>query len=285
MGGTYLVLRGGAHNALCPCRQRGARIGKSRLLEVLELLVRRPWLAIRPSASTLLRDASLQLPPTGRTTRRWPLWPLLRLAEGGSVSDGYIGNESAHAPDLIEHVVGVRGFSRAGHMLASPFQGDEWRKPEQHARCSPSRPRTAAALARLGIKPKPAASTAAQLVQRQERLQPHRAPHEDCHCGLYAYHDTDTDFLEFHPITAIVQAWGLLQVHARGFRAEHLRVVALALGDIEPTVSGERYAEVARRACAWWKVPVLTREGLAASLSEFGSPVPEDLRPQEEESE
>jgi hypothetical protein len=201
------------------------------------------------------------------------------------MSDGYIGDESARAPDLIEHVVGVRSFDRAGHMLASPFQGNEWRRPEQHARCSPSRPRTAAALTRLGIKPKPAASTAAQIVARQERLRPHKAPHQDCVCGIYAYHDPDAKFLEFHPITAIIQAWGLLQVHARGFRAEHVRVVALALGDLESGVAGERYAEIARRASAWWKVPLLPREQLASSVSEFGSPVPEELRPSEEEEE
>jgi hypothetical protein len=201
------------------------------------------------------------------------------------MSDGYIGNEAVRAPDLIEHVVGVRNFDRAGHLLASPFQGDEWRKPEQRARCVPSRTRTVAALTRLGVKPKPAASMAAQIVERQQRLRPHKAPHEACSCGLYAYHDVDAEHLEFHPIAAVVQAWGLLQVHPRGSRAEHLRVVAIALGDPEAGVAGERYAEVARRASAWWKVPLLSREELASSLTEFGSPVPEDLRPKEEKEE
>jgi hypothetical protein len=61
--------------------------------------------------------------------------------------------------------------------------------------------------------------------------------------------------------------------------------VAIALGDPEAGVAGERYAEVARRASAWWKVPLLSREELASSLTEFGSPVPEDLRPKEEKEE
>jgi hypothetical protein len=200
------------------------------------------------------------------------------------MSDGYIGSESAIAPDLIEHVVGVRGFGRAGHMLASPFQGSEWRRPEQRAICAPKRASTSAALVALGQKPKSAASIAAQVVERQRRLQPHKAPHPDCACGLYGYHDADAEHLEVDPIITIVQAWGLLQVHARGFRAEHLRIVALALNDnLDPGVAGERFAEVARRASAWWKVPLLPRDQLARSLTEFGSPVPEHLRPQEGE--
>jgi len=100
---------------------------------------------------------------------------------------------------------------------------------------------------------------------------------------LYAYYHADADHLDADPIVAIVQAWGALQVHAIGFRAEHLRVVAIALGERVPGVPGERFAEVARRACAWWKVPLLQRERLAASVSEFGSSVPVELRPREED--
>jgi hypothetical protein len=197
------------------------------------------------------------------------------------VSDGYIGDVSARVPDLIEAVVGVRGFRRCGHMLASPFQGDEWRMPEAHAVCVPKRSATTAALVRLGQKPKTAASTAARNVRRQRRLLPHPAPHADCSCGIYGYHEPDDEHLT-EPIVAIVQAWGLLQVHPRGFRAEHVRVVALALNP-EPGVAGERFVEVARRASAWWKVPLLTRSEVAASISEFGSSVPIELRPREEE--
>jgi hypothetical protein len=201
------------------------------------------------------------------------------------VTDGFIGDVGVQAPDLIEAVVGVCGFGRCGHTLSSPFQNTEWRQPVQHAVCAPKRSTTAAALMRLGQKPQPAASTAAQIVERQRRLPSHAAPHPDCSCGLYAYHDTDADHLETDPIVGIVQAWGALQVHEHGFRAEHLRVVALALGEPVPGVAGERFAEAARRASAWWKVPLLVRDELAASLSEFGSSIPVELRPREEEEQ
>jgi hypothetical protein len=201
------------------------------------------------------------------------------------VSDGYIGDVAAPAPDLMEAVIGVRGFGRVGHMLASPLQRDEWKKPEQRAVCAPRRSTTAAALIRLGRKRKPAASTAAKIVARQKRLPHHAAPHSDCSCGLYGYHEFDGEH-PMWPIIGVVQAWGRLMVHARGFRAEHVRVLALALGDdLDPGVPGERLAEAARRACAWWKVPLLGRAELAASLSEFGSPIPPELRPQDEQEE
>jgi hypothetical protein len=201
------------------------------------------------------------------------------------MSDGYIGDAVTPAPDLIDVVVGVRGFGRSGHMLASPFQKDEWRGPERQAVCVPKRATTAAALVGLGQKPTPAASAAAQIVARQQRLPQHAAPHPDCSCGLYAYHDAEVEHLDLNPIVGVVVGWGTLMVHATGFRAEHLRVVALAIGLEHPGVAGERYAEVARRACAWWKVPLLEREQLVGSLSEFGSPVPMDLRPQDNEEE
>jgi hypothetical protein len=202
------------------------------------------------------------------------------------VSDGYIGEVALVAPDLIEQVVGVRTFDRAGHALASPYQGGEWRQPEQRARCSPGRRTTAAALVRLGQKPPAASKAAARIVARQQRQPPHAAPHADCHCGLYAYHDLDSRFLPAGPIVGVVQAWGGLCIHAGGFRAERVRVVALALTDhLGFGVRADRYREVARRASAWWKVPLLRFEELAASLSEFGSPVPEELRPREDEEE
>jgi hypothetical protein len=202
------------------------------------------------------------------------------------MSDGYIGESSAPvAPDLIEEVVGVRGFDRAGHMLASPFQGGEWKQPGQRAVCRPDRKRHAAALMGLGQKPPKANSAAAAFVARQQRLRRHAAPHVNCACGLYAFHSiAESEAFACGAITAAVQAWGKLVVHKRGFRAEHMRVVALALhDDLEPGVPGQRYREVARRASAWWKVPLLGLDELAASLTEFGSPVPDDMKPREEE--
>ena len=101
----------------------------------------------------------------------------------------------------------------------------------------------------------------------------------NCHCGLYAYHGDD-EHLPLHPITGIVRARGRLIVHERGFRAERVEVLALAFdADLGSDIEDQRVREVTRRACAWWRVPLLGREQLIASIGEFGSPVPLELRP------
>ncbi len=198
------------------------------------------------------------------------------------MSDGFIGTTSLTAPDLLEAVVGVRGFDRAGHQLASPFQGTTWDRPTQRAVCRPDHRTTKAALLSLGQKPAKAATAAAKVVARQYRLQPHAAPDAACHCGIYAYHDPDNEHL-VQPIIGVIRAHGRIQVHAGGFRAEHAEVVAIALADdLGTDIADQRLREVARRASAWWRIPLLRRDALAASLNEFGSPVPHQLRPTRE---
>lgn len=62
----------------------------------------------------------------------------------------------------------------------------------------------------------------------------HRAPIANCGCGLYAYHDPDEiELIRFpggtFPIAGIVRAWGDMEVHEAGFRAEYAEIVALCL--------------------------------------------------------
>jgi hypothetical protein len=65
----------------------------------------------------------------------------------------------------------------------------------------------------------------------------HDAPQPDCSCGLYAYHpwsraaaaaagQTDTRRGQADVVAGIVEAWGQIDVHADGFRAELARPVA-----------------------------------------------------------
>jgi hypothetical protein len=62
----------------------------------------------------------------------------------------------------------------------------------------------------------------------EARTTPHRAPHRDCECGLYAWHNP-----QLHgAVVGAVQAWGRIMIHKKGFRAEHMRVICLA--DQEP---------------------------------------------------
>jgi hypothetical protein len=196
------------------------------------------------------------------------------------MADGYIGEEALAAPDLLDYVIGVRGFARIGHSLASPFQSMPWPRPDVRAECEPSAQATRAAFAGLNYKPGKVAKMTKAALAQQARIRPHRAPHVDCSCGIYAYHDPDADYLT-QPIVGIVRAKGRLIVHTGGFRAESAEVIALAFDpDLGDGVQAQRFREVTRRACAWWRVPLLTRDALVASFGEFGSPVPMNLRPQ-----
>ncbi len=195
------------------------------------------------------------------------------------MSDGYIGNERVAAPDLMDWVVGLRGFTRSGHQLQSPFQETTWGHPEMTAVCNPGSKATRAALLALGQKASKATKAAQTTLARQRRIPLHASPAEDCHCGVYGYH-ADDEHLALHPIIAIIRARGRMIVHPRGFRAEHVEVMALAFDpELGNAVEDQRIREVTRRACAWWRIPLLGREQLIASLREFGSPIPMELRP------
>lgn len=104
----------------------------------------------------------------------------------------------ASAPDLMNVVVGFRGFHwdpGSPHILLG---GAAWEAGENVAVC------------KTGL--------------------PHKAPDNDCGCGLYAYHDLsrmDTNG-SYGPISAAVAAWGKLCVHGDGFRAEKAQVIAIA---------------------------------------------------------
>lgn len=66
--------------------------------------------------------------------------------------------------------------------------------------------------------------------------EPHLAPHPDCSCGIYAMHPNRLDArrellqklgrCESCGVIGAIEAWGRIEVHASGFRAEHARPVA-----------------------------------------------------------
>lgn len=115
-------------------------------------------------------------------------------------------------------------------------------------------------------------------------------PGHDCQCGFYALHDP-SDFW-YGPrqaasaftqamvretsdplISGVVVAWGKLEVHHQGFRAEHARIAALALPD------GKRDAAVARAAAAAYGALCVPVAELPQIAAEFGTTVPQEMRP------
>ncbi|HEU4974227.1 MAG TPA: SCP2 sterol-binding domain-containing protein [Baekduia sp.] len=103
----------------------------------------------------------------------------------------------------------------------------------------------------------------------------HRPPVGDCMCGLYALTDPGDRRLDFRADQAVgaIAAWGDLEVHRTGFRAEHACVVALALPDRAGDVQHDRLA----RAAARYGVPLVPAHELSAEACRHGAPLPDEL--------
>lgn len=115
------------------------------------------------------------------------------------------------------------------------------------------------------------------------------APTSKCECGFYALH-SPSDFWYGKPATSlwasavspdtdlcisgVIVAWGALEVHHEGFRAQHARIVALAVPE------SRRDAIVVRAAATEYGVPCVPVNELPKIASEFGATVPLELRPE-----
>ena len=159
-------------------------------------------------------------------------------------------------PDLAAPVVAFRSWRLAGERLMSPFIPCRWRGAVMHATCYDANRRLTRGVGWLET--------------------PHESPHEDCQCGIYAYHTPGPRswFGEAYWCEGAVSAWGRLIVHNDGFRAEHARVEALAIPAGLP-----RGAEQIRRVGAQLGVPVLGADELVGFVEQLGGGVPASLLP------
>ena len=94
----------------------------------------------------------------------------------------------------------------------------------------------------------------------------HRAPAEDCSCGIYAFHHLHGQ-LRAEPFVGAIAAWGDMDVYRNGFRAQHAVVLALA-GTRTPALAkaAERYG-----------VPVVPRQVLQPLAALLTGPLPASL--------
>jgi hypothetical protein len=164
---------------------------------------------------------------------------------------------SAAAPDLAAAVVGFRSWRLAGGRLQSPYIPCRWDGRVMHAECYD---------ANRG------------LVRGEGWLdEPHASPHPDCRCGIYAYHGPGLRhyYGEAWCCEGVVSAWGRIEVHADGLRAEYARVEALGVPDLgNPRLAGA-VAEIG----ASLGVPVVDAGELPEIAAALGGPVPPALRP------
>lgn len=106
----------------------------------------------------------------------------------------------------------------------------------------------------------------------------HAAPDPDCMCGLYANHnvpDEGAGSYASDTVLGAVLAWGRLEVHPNGFRAQYAEPIVLGYSGAQPydlvrtiqAIGSELGLEV---------VPL---DELERAARRHGEPVPEQLRP------
>jgi hypothetical protein len=161
------------------------------------------------------------------------------------------------APDLAAAVVAFRSWRLAGERLMSPFIPCRWSGRVMHATCFDANRGLTRGVGWLH--------------------EPHESPHEDCQCGIYAYHSPGPRswFGEAYWCEGVVSAWGRLVVHNDGFRAQDARVEALAVPDELRRVG----AEQVHRAAAALGVPVVPHDDLESFAAALGGGVPAALLP------
>jgi hypothetical protein len=153
----------------------------------------------------------------------------------------------ATAPDLIRAVIGFRQWRLRGAQLWSLRTEDRWDRGAHTAHCLGA-----------GHHEGP-------------------APHQGCTCGLYAWYGPPprtASAATSDLVGGAVAMWGKVELHARGMRAEHAMVVALAL----PLSWGAKRRRIMSAAAAL-EVPAVPARRLKRAALEHGDLIPKAMRP------
>lgn len=106
----------------------------------------------------------------------------------------------------------------------------------------------------------------------------HDAPHPDCECGLYAYFDIHRENNPHNlkpDVWGAVVAWGRVEVHQSGFRAEYAEPVAFGYSPRDAYEDVRRIEAVAGEL----GLPFVTFDELEAEALKHGQLVTEEMRP------
>lgn len=102
---------------------------------------------------------------------------------------------AGEAPLIAGKIHGVRGWTLLGGRLCAAVHADEW--------AAAGRPTRATCRASAG----------------------HRSPAKHCGCGLYGTHPWAAETMG--GVVGVIEAWGRVELHRTGFRAERARPIAL----------------------------------------------------------
>lgn len=180
-------------------------------------------------------------------------------------------------PDITEKVIGFRYWRPETGWLKSQGIGEHyWGRGVNEAKCEAG-VRSSQGFAYFTW------STAQFAFSDEPKVtKPHHAPGNGCTCGLHAYHKPLPGLSGAGPFTGeamhilgAVKAWGRMEVHSNGFRAQYAEVLALAYNEAWPLAMVELTKELARS----YEVDCVPMDRLEAFALEQGSPIPPDLYP------
>lgn len=160
--------------------------------------------------------------------------------------------EALTAPDLTDPVLGVRAWRVESGVLCSTFSNRPWHLGVNQAEC----------LDLETFEPRPDA---------------HRAPAARCRCGIYGLHNFNSRYRYWFDddgwpaVIGAVAAWGQMQIHPSGFRAEYAQILALS---VPPSL-----AEEARGTAQRYRVPLVDPNELEAVALAHARPLPQALLP------
>lgn len=160
------------------------------------------------------------------------------------------------APDLFEDVLGYRIWFLRQDGLRSMSRNHRWEAGKNVAECRPR-----------------------QTLADHASYRRHTAPREECECGFYGWHEVEElDPRDGTRVLGAFRAWGRIAVHNDGFRAQYAEPVVLSIPEATMTISQvHRMDRVARE----YGLPLVRRQDFQAAAEEFGSPIPQTLRPKQ----
>lgn len=191
--------------------------------------------------------------------------------------------------DLTEKVIGFRGWaiSRGEHglTLGSTGIGGEWEPGVNEAVCK--RDYEAERQHNMQMQMMRMGSLSGTSTGYDRYRPPpwyqrfHAAPHPGCDCGFYAVHELDhaNRWNGTQSILGAVTAWGRMEIHREGFRAQYIQPVLLALPE-EVAKDYPYAAELLRECAARYGCGIVKSDELEKAAQEFGEPVPENLKPE-----
>ena len=145
---------------------------------------------------------------------------------------------AGEAPLIAGKIQGVRGWTLFASVLGAAVHGDEWAAGGKatHATCR----------AHGG----------------------HKAPAKQCGCGLYGTHPwaggTQGEIL------GVIEAWGRVELHAGGFRAERARPIALFVVENETTLAVARALRRTAKRYECELIELETRRGIEVECRRRG---------------